>query len=422
MRFPASRLAGIISVILWAAFPAPAPGESWARSIGTANGDAAFAMTTADNGDFILAGATERIKAGTDDFFLVRLAQNGEVRWTKAYGTGGSEWADAVVRCVTGGFYVAGGCWQGNYHDILCLSLSATGRVRWQRRFGGDGDDLLQGAAPTSDGGCVLVGSTTSFGAGEYDAWCLKLASNGSVEWQEAIGTAGSDGALSVTQTADGGYLVAGWQALGLWLARLDPSGHLLWETAYHGIGSGAAIRLTSDGGCVVLAGGLLRLDSSGNVLWAKLLKDPIFPIGASAMVMTPDEGMAACVQYPTYYHQPGWSHYCAFDKTGAIKFQGNFGKYLGAVGLASDGGCVFAGYRDIVGRSEDMSVLRLEPDGQFEGGCSHIGPGRMFVEDCTVTATPVTSVVTTTTVQGVATKLRSSTPEVRIKPVCAAR
>ena len=421
MLFPAGRLAGIISAILWTTFPASALGESWARVIGSANGDAAYTMTTADNGDFILAGVTMINKAKSGDVFLVRIRQDGEVKWMKAYGTGDYEWAKAVVRSAAGGFYVAGCAYRGKYTDIICLSVSATGRIRWQRRFGGDGENRLNGAASTSDGGCILVGATNSFGASEYDAWFLKLASNGAVEWQKAIGTPSWDHADSVIQTGDGGYLVAGGQESGLWVARLDPSGNVVWERTYNA-GSGAIIRQTSDGGCVVFSNDLLRLDSNGNLLWAKLLKDPLFPISVHAMEITPDEGMAACGIIPDDYHRPGGSWYCRFDKTGAIEFRGSFGKYLGAVGLASDGGCVFAGYRDIVGRSEDMSVVRLEPDGQFEGGCSHIGAGRLFVEDAVVTATPVTSVVTPTTIQGVATKLRSSTPEARIREVCAAR
>ena len=47
-------------------------------------------------------------------------------------------------------------------------------------------------------------------GAGNYDAWIMKLGSLGSVEWQKTYHGTGDDWALSVRQTADEGYIVAG--------------------------------------------------------------------------------------------------------------------------------------------------------------------------------------------------------------------
>ncbi|MEW6364424.1 MAG: hypothetical protein AB1714_07270 [Acidobacteriota bacterium] len=423
MMFPARRLLGITSAILWMAFPTPARGESWARVIGDHRADAAYAMTTADNGDFVLAGSTEIKSARSADVFLVRLKQRGEVKWMKAYGTGSSEWADGVVPSAVGGFYVAGGYWRGDYHDIICLSLSGTGRVRWQRRFGGDGDDQLHGAAPTSDGGCLLVGDTDSFGAGEYDAWCLKLSSSGAVEWQEAIGTPGWDSAYSVIQTDDGGYLVAGTHSTGLWVLRLGPSGNILWERTYGASGRGAAIRQAPDGDLLVLSNTLMRLDSGGNVLWAKWLRHPVHSsTWGYALEITPDGGVAACGQYPASMDLPDVGWYCKFDRTGAIEFKGASGRSLDAVALASDGGCVFAGQSATADYHGDLSAARLEPDGQYAGGCKHIVATQLCVEDRVVTATPVTSIVTPTTVQGVATKLRVSIPEPRIKDICPPR
>ncbi len=50
-----------------------------------------------------------------------------------------------------------------------------------------------------------------SFGAGDEDAWVIKLDANGNVQWQKTYGGKGDDEAYSIQQTSDGGYIVAGW-------------------------------------------------------------------------------------------------------------------------------------------------------------------------------------------------------------------
>src|SRR2546422_11724697 len=82
-----------------------------------------------------------------------------------------------------------------------------------------------------SDGGFIVAGFTTSFGAGSADAWLLKLDSSGSIVWQKTYGGTGDDEAFSVRQTSDGGFIVAGvtfsFGAGGpdAWVLRLDGSG-----------------------------------------------------------------------------------------------------------------------------------------------------------------------------------------------------
>ena len=47
--------------------------------------------------------------------------------------------------------------------------------------------------APTSDGGYIVGGSTSSYGAGSGDAWLLKLVVAGNLQWQKTYGGTGSE-------------------------------------------------------------------------------------------------------------------------------------------------------------------------------------------------------------------------------------
>lgn len=55
------------------------------------------------------------------------------------------------------------------------MKTDSEGNKKWERTFGGSGDDLASAVQPTADGGYVLAGSTDSYGAGDYDAWLIKV-------------------------------------------------------------------------------------------------------------------------------------------------------------------------------------------------------------------------------------------------------
>jgi len=54
--------------------------------------------------------------------------------------------------------------------------ISSDEKLRWNKTFGGSNDDYLRYLIQTDDGGgYVIVGETSSFGAGEGDFWIIKL-------------------------------------------------------------------------------------------------------------------------------------------------------------------------------------------------------------------------------------------------------
>jgi len=80
-----------------------------------------------------------------------------------------------------------------------------------QHTFGDALDDRANSVQQTADGGYIVAGNTDSYGAGNYDAWVLKLDSSGNQVWAHTFGGVSDDWANSVQQTADGGYIVAGF-------------------------------------------------------------------------------------------------------------------------------------------------------------------------------------------------------------------
>ena len=57
---------------------------------------------------------------------------------------------------------------------LLLLSGCSGGASKWQKTFGGKGDDLGASVQQTKDGGYIVAGGTTSFGAGGMESTSSK--------------------------------------------------------------------------------------------------------------------------------------------------------------------------------------------------------------------------------------------------------
>src|SRR6478672_5340626 len=82
----------------------------------------------------------------------------------------------------------------------------------FQKFYGGEPDKDEEAMAVTycSGRGMIVCGQSTSFSAGKYDGFLLKLSDNGTPEWTKIIGSAGNDKLVKVRQTADGGFIALG--------------------------------------------------------------------------------------------------------------------------------------------------------------------------------------------------------------------
>ena len=229
----------------------------WQTTYGGTQHNHAFAIQeTADLG-FIIVGETTSFGAGNRDAWVVRLDSGGNVLWQTVYGQSGWDIARGVAQTTDGGFVFVGytsSFGAGNW-DVWAVKLDANGVVQWQKTFGGAGDDLGWAVKATDDGGVTLAGETSSF-SGNADFWVMKLAANGSVNWQKRYGGAGADVARALARTGDGGYLVAGETASfggggkDFWLLKLTQAGDVVWQRGYGGAGDEIAfsVRELSDG------------------------------------------------------------------------------------------------------------------------------------------------------------------------------
>jgi len=138
-------------------------------------------------------------------------------------------------------------------------------------------------SAVVAGSGFVLGGGTFAKGAGDSDAWIVKLDAQGAILWDQTYGTASAELGSQIIDVGDG-YALAGYRmavATDAWLIRTDADGNKLWDKTYSGGGWDKAngIAKLSDGFALAGAWGgvspnfipdgwLIRTNLNGNPLW----------------------------------------------------------------------------------------------------------------------------------------------------------
>jgi hypothetical protein len=105
------------------------------------------------------------------------------ISWAKTYGGAGYDYATSIQQTTDGGYIVAGftDSLGAGEDDFWVLKLDARGDVVWQKTYGGGGWDEASSIQQTTDGGYIVAGFTYSFRARLNDGWVLKLDRNGDV-------------------------------------------------------------------------------------------------------------------------------------------------------------------------------------------------------------------------------------------------
>jgi hypothetical protein len=261
---------------------------SWAKTYGGTDDDIAYSVQQTSDGGYIVAGETNSFRAGIYDIFLIKTDANGNIQWAKTYGGTSDIYASSVQQTSDGGYIVAGGTLSFGVGGAFLAKTDANGNIQWAKTYGGTRTDGAYSVQQTSDGGYIVAGWTWSFGADSADILLIKTDANGNVQWAKTYGGTGWDVARSVQQTSDGGYIVAGGTSSfgaggDIFLIKTDANGNIIWAKTYGGIYGDIAysVQQTSDGGYIVAgwtrsfgAGSwnifLIKTDANGNIIWAK--------------------------------------------------------------------------------------------------------------------------------------------------------
>lgn len=263
------------------------------RIFGDEESNSMNSVQQTSDGGYILGGQTVLPKEDFSDMYIVKTDALGKIEWETVYGDDETETVSTVLQTDDGGYLAFGHTdseGEGKF-DFLLIKLNAAGEVIWDKTYGGNRDDKSSDMIETSDGNYFLLGNTLSFGDGlNADVWLLKINGDGVELENKRYGGPTGDSGDKITATQDGNYAILasttsfGAGGFDIWLIKIDGSGGELWNKTYGGSEDeeGKDIAELPDASLVMVgftrtfgAGAkdayIIKTDASGNEIWTQV-------------------------------------------------------------------------------------------------------------------------------------------------------
>jgi len=331
-----------------------------AQRISASGSDEAQAMVATSDGGAVVVGNTNSFGVGNLDGFILKVRESGSVVWKRTFGTSGNEHFVRIVQTRDRGFIVLGDAdHDPNLNDVVIVKFNAGGNPVWRKVLSAAGFDHASDLAFTSDNGAI-VAIASDFADGIRSV-VVKLRSNGSVEWSRMYGSAGNHVGLSVFQAPGGGYyfseaFAASGSRSDLVLSKLDSTGAPVWSRLYRSPGASLLASITAVGDDLTLSGNItapsgansrgvvFKVDGNGNILWRKKVKPDARPVFlGKPVVLTPDDSILVAG--------------CSGDRNA---------------------------------NNMDSIVLKINSNGQIQGGCSKLTNFGLSNSEFSLTSSPI--------------------------------
>ncbi|MBW6454623.1 MAG: SBBP repeat-containing protein [Trueperaceae bacterium] len=218
----------------------------WTRQFGSSSYDVARRVAVDGSGDVLVVGGTEGALVGTGyggtDAFVRRYDTYGNLVWTRQFGTAEDDRAWGVAVDPTGNMVViagstSGGLWGSNLggNDAFLRTYDLNGNLEWTRQFGSLHDDLATDVALDAAGNVVVVGDTEgslggSANSGMSDGYVRKYDRYGYLLWKRQFGTSADDCIQGVAVDASRNVLAAGFTAGSLVGANAGGTDVVVWK------------------------------------------------------------------------------------------------------------------------------------------------------------------------------------------------
>ncbi len=239
----------------------------------------------------------------------------------------------------------------------------------------------------TPDKGLWVIGSTNSYGSGNYDVYVIKVDSNNEMLWSKTFDWGKNEYGLSAVVTQDNGLAVTGYSndskfsdsGWDCFVLKLDAAGNSLWCKSVSTPKEDYANGITQTGnGDLLIAGSthsygmglndiyLAKLTSRGKLLWTKTLGTPNEDLAYSITAVKNGFTIAGAAN--------GYMPFIAkLDTAGNIVWSKNFtvsGSSTGSfnsVIQTADHGFAATGFIGLSSRGNDVLTIKLLPNGKTE-------------------------------------------------------
>lgn len=249
-------------------------------SFGIVFGENGTVAQTHDGG-YVIAGLNKKVDGGLWDAWLLKTDPYSNESWSRILkgNRNGQNTLSSVQETSDGGYIVTGTWWNpygGPDPDAILIKIDPAGNEKWTWTFNGSGINEAGSCIQTSDGGFLMMGTSSSLNTSEWDfqtgpewdtdIWLVKTDAMGNEQWRRdnMVKSLAWETSLSVTQ--DGGYAYSVIlqehpendyeydDFFNVKFVKLDINGNIEWQKRDEGL----SIRPTSDSGYVTVRGSRL--------------------------------------------------------------------------------------------------------------------------------------------------------------------
>ncbi|TKJ36898.1 hypothetical protein CEE37_14375 [candidate division LCP-89 bacterium B3_LCP] len=357
--------------------------NTWIKTFGGSGNDAGWCVKQTSDRGYIVTGSR------SGDVYLIKTNASGTVQWSRTFGGNCRDFGFCVQQTSDGGYIIVGrtASYGAGDKDVYLIKTDASGTEQWSRAFGGSSYDMGNSVQQTSDGGYIITGTTWSYGDGGSDVYLIKTNCSGTEQWSRTFGGSSDDMGLSVQQTSDGGYIIAGHtESFGAgdtdaYLIRTDISGIVLWHRTFGGSerDESNCVQQTSDGGYIIVGNTrsydtingdiyLISTDVSGNEQWCKTFGWDMEEEGYSVQ-QTSNGGYIIVGNTKSYGTLIGDIYLISTDISGNEQWCKTFGGDEAEDGWSvqqtSDGGYIIVGFTHSYGAGKsDILLIKTDANG----------------------------------------------------------
>jgi hypothetical protein len=247
------------------------------KTFGGSKYDYGHAIQPTSDGGYVIGGSTGSCATCNGDAWLIKTDGLGNEEWNKTFGTNESDYGISVQQTTDDGFILVGftRSYGNGDVDAWLIRTDDLGNEQWNKTYGGIDADYGMSVQQTLDSGYIMAGSRNASGIDSRNLWLIKTDSSGNEEWNKTFGGNQWDLGLTALETSDGGYIILGdTESYGagdsdVWLIKTDSSGNEEWNKTFGGNDTdyGMSVQQTRDDGYIVT--GSTNSSGTGNAeLW----------------------------------------------------------------------------------------------------------------------------------------------------------
>lgn len=169
--------------------------QEWSKVFGTSYSEKAVDLIALNDGNYLLAGTTNRSENGDYDLYLVKFDVNGDTIWTKQFGTQAWDLMEGITELSNENVVITSTSFDAPFPNggILNICINNAGSELWRGVLPMNDNQLAGGIVSTEEDTIYVGGSAFNPDNNSMDFLLAKLDANGTIIWTKLVGTTEDD-------------------------------------------------------------------------------------------------------------------------------------------------------------------------------------------------------------------------------------